>query len=194
MVVGQPSDLAAKPPSERGGEKLREKYRGLFADFDVGVFADWGLFSIENRRMKKDFDQWNEKKKSVNEQPDNFGVHEREIWWASLGINIGVEIDGKSEDFERPVLILRKFNRQMAWALPTTSQGKDERFYEKFSYGGKEYFVVLTQIRTISTKRLLRKIGMMAIGDFEKIQQKLIDFIHNNENPLGSGSSRRPKP
>ena len=144
--------------------------------------------------MEKAFDVWNEIKKSVHEKPDNFGVHEREIWWLSLGVNVGVEIDGKSKNFERPVLILRKFNREMAWVLPMTSNGRDQRFYEKYFFGGKEYFVVLTQIRTVSTKRFLRKIGMMSKDDFERMKQKLVEFIQVNENPQLSGSSRRPKP
>ena len=120
--------------------------------------------------MEKEFDQWNEVKKSVHAKSDNFGVHEREIWWTSFGVNIGVEIDGKHEGFERPALILKKFNRQMVWVLPITTQGKDERFYEKFLFGDKEYFIVLTQPRTVSTKRFVRKIGMMAQNDFAKIK------------------------
>lgn len=144
--------------------------------------------------MEKEFDKWNEIKKTVHVKPDNFGVHEREIWWLSLGVNVGVEIDGKHKSFERPVLVLRKFNRQMVWVLPTTSRGKDARFYEKFLFGGREYFVVLTQPRTVSTKRFLRKIGMMSKSDFERIKQLLIRFIQTDEDPQLSGSSRRPKP
>jgi mRNA interferase MazF len=133
--------------------------------------------------MNKKFDEWNEIKKAVHARPDNFGVHEREIWWLSLGVNIGVEMDGKHKSFERPVLVLRKFNRQMVWVLPTTSRGKDERFYEKFLFGGREYFVALTQPRTVSTKRFLRKIGMMSKSDFERIQQKIAGFVQKDENP-----------
>lgn len=144
--------------------------------------------------MEKEFDKWNEIKKSINIKPDNFGVHEREIWWLSLGINIGVEINGKHKSFERPVLILRKFNRQMVWILPITSRGKDARFYEKFLFNNREYFVVLTQPRTVSTKRFLRKIGMMSKSDFERIKQLIVQLIQIDENPQLSGSSRRPKP
>lgn len=31
--------------------------------------------------MKKEFDKWNEIKKFTHAKSDNFGVHEREIWW-----------------------------------------------------------------------------------------------------------------
>lgn len=47
--------------------------------------------------MQKDFDKWNEIKKIVHSKPDNFGMHKREIWWMSLGLNVGVEVDGKHD-------------------------------------------------------------------------------------------------
>lgn len=144
--------------------------------------------------MEKEFDQWNEIKKYVHTKSDNFGVHEREIWWTSFGINIGVEIDGKHEGFERPALVLKKFNRQMVWVLPITTHGKDARFYEKFLFGDKEYFIVLTQPRTVSTKRFVRKIGMISQSDFARIRDLLARFLQINESPHLSELSRRPKP
>lgn len=144
--------------------------------------------------MQKDFDKWNEVKKQTHDKPDTFGVHEREIWWISFGVNIGVEIDGKNEYFDRPALVLRKFNRQMVWVLPTTQQARDERFHERFSFDDRVFFVALTQIRTVSTKRFLRKIGMMPKEDFERIKTRIIAFIQKHESPLLHGPSRRPKP
>lgn len=32
-------------------------------------------------------------------------ISEGEVWWASLGENVGFEINGHSKDFTRPVLI-----------------------------------------------------------------------------------------
>lgn len=145
--------------------------------------------------MEKDFDRWNNRKKAVHSAKDTVGIHEREVWWVSLGVNVDVEIDGKQETFERPVIILRKFNNQMVWVLPVTSQKKDTRFYERFVFGGNEYFAALTQLRTVSTKRFLRKIGMIPKEDFARMQQSIIVFVSNktDEDPQ-SGSSRRPKP
>ena len=45
--------------------------------------------------MKKDFDSWNEKKKILNNNDVSF-YHEREVWWCSLGVNVGYEQNGKS--------------------------------------------------------------------------------------------------
>ena len=37
---------------------------------------------------------------------------EREIWWVNLGVNVGFEQDGKGDNFERPILILKKFGER----------------------------------------------------------------------------------
>ena len=42
-------------------------------------------------RMEKDFDRWNEKKKYTHKREFADHVHEREVWWSALGVNIGVE-------------------------------------------------------------------------------------------------------
>ncbi|MDK2948964.1 MAG: hypothetical protein PWQ56_129 [Patescibacteria group bacterium] len=45
--------------------------------------------------MEKSFDEWNEDKKKLNKLNSKFFLHEREVWWCSLGVNIGYEADGK---------------------------------------------------------------------------------------------------
>ena len=42
---------------------------------------------------KKDFDKWNEKKKTIDQKEisDQTFFNEREIWWGSLGLNVGFE-------------------------------------------------------------------------------------------------------
>ncbi|MFH1170496.1 MAG: hypothetical protein V1704_02965 [Candidatus Vogelbacteria bacterium] len=47
--------------------------------------------------MKKDFDQWNERKKGLHNRDRVPFYHEREIWWCALGVNIGSEQDGSKE-------------------------------------------------------------------------------------------------
>jgi len=101
----------------------------------------------------------------------NFYFKERDIWWSSLGANVGFEQNGKNENFERPVLVLKKFNKDMLWALPITSQYKTGEYYYNFEYAGKKYSVILSQLRTISSKRLSRKIRRLPEGDFNKIRE-----------------------
>jgi hypothetical protein len=62
----------------------------------------------------KDFDKWNSVKKiySKKERTETeVYFKEREIWWCSAGINIGDEQNGKNFFFERPIIILKKFNK-----------------------------------------------------------------------------------
>jgi mRNA interferase MazF len=55
----------------------------------------------------KDFDGWTVKKKEINAAFVPVYVHEREVWFCLLGVNVGSEQDGKHELYERPVLVLR---------------------------------------------------------------------------------------
>jgi hypothetical protein len=63
----------------------------------------------------KQFEDWSKEKQNIEIfAPKTLPFREKEIWWCSIGINIGDEQDGKNELFERPVLILRKFNNKIA--------------------------------------------------------------------------------
>jgi hypothetical protein len=64
--------------------------------------------------MSKNFDAWNEQKKvaDTREIARDFFFHEREVWWCALGANVGMEADGKHDQFERPVLIVNKFQQR----------------------------------------------------------------------------------
>lgn len=151
--------------------------------------------------MNKDFDQWNGRKKAIqsNLPVRNLFFHEREIWWCAIGINLGVEADGKNNYFERPVLVVRKFNREMFWGIPLTSREKTGPFYERINYQAGYSWAMLTQIRIWSSKRLFRKIGVIEEVDFLKIQGLLCGFVSttygdNKRTPSRGGGSRRPKP
>lgn len=132
----------------------------------------------------KDFDTWNEEKKIVDQKliEEIAFFYEREIWWCSIGINIGSEMDGKNANFERPVLILKRFNNQMTWCLSLTTKAKDSKFYFKLKDVPIESWVILSQFKTISSKRLIRKMGVVSEGDFINIKMKIINIL-SIENP-----------
>ncbi|MCX6713029.1 MAG: type II toxin-antitoxin system PemK/MazF family toxin [Candidatus Vogelbacteria bacterium] len=119
------------------------------------------------------FTNWTKLKIRLHVAEREIFPHEREIWWASLGQNVGVEINGKNDNFERPVLIIKKFNDQMLLILPLTGKTKEEKYYYQFK-GADERFgsVVLSQIRLISSKRLIRKVGEVSENDFLEIKRK----------------------
>lgn len=124
------------------------------------------------------FAQWTKLKlKLQTGKSIDFYFREREIWWASIGANIGFEEEGKNEKFERPVLVLKKFGKEMLWALPLTSQDKTGKFYYQFEYEGKKYSIILSQLRTISSKRLSRKVRTLEEDDFMKIKKMMKEFL-----------------
>jgi len=127
-----------------------------------------------NQYFKK-FSDWTKLKIKIHSKRKRIYFKEREIWWASLGVNIGHEQDGKNKKFERPVLILRVFNNEVLWILPLTSNNKAGKYYYQFNYDNKKYSIILSQLKLISSRRLLRK-----IRTFEKSKFKEIKYLIKN--------------
>ena len=124
------------------------------------------------------FVKWTKLKIRLHIKPeDKIYFREREVWWASLGVNIGFEQDGKHAQVERPILILRKFGGKTLWVLPMTSKGKTGKFYHQFDYKDKKYSVILSQLRLISSKRLLRKIRTFPKKDFNEVKRRIKSLI-----------------
>ncbi len=99
---------------------------------------------------KKDFDGWNKRKKEINSLERGPFFYEGEIWWSSYGINVGTEMDGKNDLFERPILIIKKINEERMLAVPLT-------------------YVSLSQIREIDSKRLIRCDGRISLKEYAHI-------------------------
>jgi len=123
--------------------------------------------------MEKEYDDWNKFKKDLSTKKSKVFFHEREIWFCSLGKNLGFEEDGKNSLFERPILIIRKFNNDIFLAIPLTSSKKNNKYYYHYMIGDKEYSGILSQIRLLDRRRLSRKIGMMIEGDFNNILKNI---------------------
>lgn len=140
--------------------------------------------------MSKDFNTWNTRKKIINDSFSDRKVYynEKDVWWGNLGLNIGVETDGKPEDFERPVLIIKKFNAEMVWVLPITSSIRVDRYHHQLQHNTIKGTVILSQLRTISTKRLSRKFGMLSREDFNNILLKIVSFL-KIKSPLAGAFS-----
>lgn len=122
--------------------------------------------------MDKDFDGWNEIKKQTNKSAFTDFVHAREVWWCALGTNIGFEQDGKHDTFERPILVLRKFNKDVVLAVPLTTSIKRNPYNVIFMHEGEEFSALISQVRLISTKRLKRRMYQMSSNIFNGIREK----------------------
>jgi mRNA interferase MazF len=133
--------------------------------------------------MEKDFWKWHDLKTKIErkDQPPLF--HEAEIWWSSLGVNVGVEEDGKNDLFERPILIFRKFNKDMFLGLPMSSIRKFGKYNYSIFVHGYERTILLSQIRTLSAKRLIRRAGKLQRKKFLRITRALVIFLENKTDP-----------
>ncbi|MCK9351842.1 MAG: type II toxin-antitoxin system PemK/MazF family toxin [Candidatus Paceibacterota bacterium] len=129
--------------------------------------------------MKKDFQKWHTQKEKLNEKENRLFFHVREIWYCSLGANVGFETDGKGEDFLRPVVIVRKFNNEIFWAIPLTKSNKSiseksEKYYFSFSFVPEiNSLAVLSQLRLVDASRLTRHVGEIREAEFKELTKKL---------------------
>ncbi len=117
----------------------------------------------------EEFDRWNKLKKALDLQ-ESFPPYlkERDIWWASIGKNIGHEQNGKNEKFERPVLLIKKFNKRLFWGVPLTTQLKTNICYIEFEFKKRKQAAMITQLRIFDANRVTRKLGRISQGDFLK--------------------------
>lgn len=118
---------------------------------------------------------------------------EREVWWCSIGANIGDEEDGKNNLFERPVLVLRKYSKSLFLALPLSTTRKVNQFYHPIVIGDVNGVVLLSQGRALSSKRLLRRLGRIDSNDQDRIWQAYQELNSvKSKPPIKSGESRAP--
>ncbi|MFA6432234.1 MAG: type II toxin-antitoxin system PemK/MazF family toxin [Candidatus Paceibacterota bacterium] len=130
----------------------------------------------------KDFKKWAAYAEQINKTNFEDFFHEREVWWCALGVNIGSEQDGKNDLFERPVLIIKKISNDRLWIVPLTSKISDRNRGITTKSTGTESHIVPSQIRTISSKRLLRKIGQVKEMEFWKTLMMLAFMLLQNVN------------
>jgi mRNA interferase MazF len=120
----------------------------------------------------KRFLEWIGLKERLHEsahQPPLF--KEGEIWWCSIGENIGNEINGKGDRFTRPIFILRKYDRYSFLGLPLTTKEKTGTWYCPVKFLGKKQTIVLMQGRSFDHRRLKEKMGELEINAVERVWQ-----------------------
>ena len=131
--------------------------------------------------MNAKYNNWNEIKKSVENENLFVGFKDRDIFYMKMGKNIGYEQDGKGDNFVRPIVIVKGFNKDIFFGIPLSTKIKEGRYYYKFQFQKKDELItniaLLSQMRLFSTKRLLNKIGMISKEDFTKMKNKFKSLI-----------------
>ena len=119
---------------------------------------------------EKDFDEWIEQKEYLHILNRIREAHEREVWWCAVGENVGVEINGKSKAFSRPVLVFKELSKYGFLGIPLTSRFHNGSWYAEFEFKSKRQYAALAQVRVLSTLRLYERIGMLSNSDFEVVR------------------------
>ncbi len=123
--------------------------------------------------MKKDFLKWHYKKEFLHQVKMRPYFYEGEIWFCSLGFNIGFEQDGKGEQFLRPTIIIKKFNKEIFLGVLLAKHKKDGKYYFSFKFNNQISAAILSQIRLIDGERLNYKIRNLNNNDFKEIKKRL---------------------
>lgn len=130
------------------------------------------------KELIKIFADWTKLKIRIHASENNISFHEKEVWWASIGQNIGVESNGKNKDYERPIIILKRFNRKSFIGIVLSSVEKKGKYYiELKDENGISSFANLSQIRLMSSKRLIRNVRKLPKQDFNIIRDLVKQYL-----------------
>ncbi|MCV6606840.1 MAG: type II toxin-antitoxin system PemK/MazF family toxin [Campylobacterales bacterium] len=126
----------------------------------------------------KRFDEWNKLKKELHSSKEKVIFKERDVFWVSIGENIGFEQNGKGNIFSRPVLVMKKFSKNMFFGIPLSTQTKEGNYFYNFDFLGERSNALIVQGRLFDSKRLENKIGMIDKKNFESIKIKLKELLN----------------
>ena len=127
-----------------------------------------------NKNGKRNFKGWINVKETLHLRGRLCAIKEGEVWWSSVGENVGVEICGKGKGYTRPVVVLKKIGRYSFWAVPLTSKEHKGSWYTSFEFQGNVETAALAQIQCMSVSRLHRKMGQLSRADFELVYKAFL--------------------
>ncbi len=131
---------------------------------------------MPNTRKIRALSEWNKVKGEVHSIGHIPSIREGEVWWCTVGENVGVEINGKGNKFLRPVIVFRKLSEIGFLGVPLTSQKHVGSWYVHFMLKDKQQIAVLSQIKVFSVFRLYRKMGMLPKDDLKIIEEAFWDL------------------
>ncbi|MCD4755997.1 type II toxin-antitoxin system PemK/MazF family toxin [bacterium] len=121
---------------------------------------------------------WNEIKKDLSQNNHKTPFYkDSDIWWLSIGYNMGCEVYGKGKDYARPVLVIKKFNQYSFIGIPLSTKVKDDKYHTPITVKNKTVSALTSQVRTFSTKRLLYKIIELDEKDYRKVVDNVVALI-----------------
>ena len=130
--------------------------------------------------MNKNFDEWNELKKKIDNKNIEIKFSVRNIYLMSVGQNVGYETFGKGDEFLRPVLVYKKLSKETFIGIPLTSKQKEGSYYFSFNFKGKISIAMFNQIRVFDIRREKVFYGRISQNTFDNLKKKFLDFIKDS--------------
>ncbi len=131
----------------------------------------------------KDYWGWTARKITLNDGRARPYFHERQVWWTAIGHNIGDEEDGKGNNFTRPVLIIKKFNRSLFYGIPLSTNLKTGKYYHTLTIRGKKRVALLSHMRDYDAKRLLNVLEVITEVEYFHLLLAVILLLKPDEAP-----------
>ena len=146
---------------------------------DIDTPEDWQraekLYAILHQDI---YDEWNDLKRTLNDKKEIIRFKENEIYFISIGQNIGYESYGKDKLFLRPILVYKKLNHQTFMGIPLTSKVKNGSYFFTFNYKkDKKSTAMFNQMRVFDIKRSEYYSGKISKNTRINLDIKLKEFM-----------------
>lgn len=120
----------------------------------------------------KDFNTWNKRKIKIDSLDKFQHPKAGEIWWCSIGVNVGTEIYGKGHDYTRPVLVINSEGSENFIGIPISSKIKNKKYSCIIKTDDQKLHTVLVyQIRSFDKRRLVNIKYILSKEEYFKIKK-----------------------
>jgi len=162
---------------------------------DIDTLEDWKRAEVMYEVLHQDkFNKWNSLKKQLHNKKKIIKFSNGNIYFMSIGKNIGYEVYGKDELFLRPVLVYKKLTKTTFLGIPLTSQNKEGSYYFSFNYKkDKRSTAMLHQMKVFDIRRSAYYSGYIKLKDFAQLKERVIEFMKVTPNHKDKGNGHASK-
>lgn len=125
----------------------------------------------------KEFDDWTVVKKRINIEERKVNARAGDIRWISFGVNVGSEMDGKGPSYTRPGLIVNVIGSHYALVVPTSTKIRQVPGYISLNWNTRPMALCIHQMRVVSSKRILNRIGKISERKLEEHKKHITAFF-----------------
>jgi pseudaminic acid cytidylyltransferase len=146
---------------------------------DIDTLEDWTRAEYMYQTLfPNHFDQWNRVKQKIETKQKTIFFREKEIYFMSVGKNIGHESYGKENLFLRPVLIYKKLTHTTFLGIPLTSKPKEGSYFFQFNYKKDQTSTAMfNQMRVFDIRRADYYSGKIGAKTLENLEIRLKEFL-----------------